>query len=204
MKIISKSISYLLHPVFIPLIATGCYFYFTKEFYQIKIIKFTLFQVSIMTLAIPIFLFLVLKSLDVLNSSVMVNDLNERKLPIFFNILLLSTLIFKFWEFNPNNELKLFFIGYLITYIVLFTGVFLKKKISIHTAALASTLPFTFFTSISHYQPLIWQTCVLIITIGLLIGARLYLKAHTNFEVIAGFFIGIIPQIIFRNYLIGL
>lgn len=204
MKLFSKIISYLLHPVFIPLIATGCYFFYTQEYYQKTFMKFTFLQVSIMTLFLPICLFLMLKSFKVLNSTLMVNDLNERKIPFFFNLLLLGILLFRIWEFSSHSELKIFFLGYFFSYLILFLGVFLKQKISVHTVALTATLPFTIATSIAYSQVLVWQTSALFLLIGLLITARLYSKAHTNLEVVLGLIVGILPQILARHFQIYL
>ena len=126
----------------------------------------------------------------------MISDLNERKIPIFFNILLIGIMIFRFWQHQGNVDIKHYFEGYLISNIILFLAVFLKQKISIHITAYASIIPFFIYVSGVFYKPFLMEICLSIVLLGILMSARLYLKAHTNKEVILGVLSGIIPQII--------
>ena len=100
MKIISNIISYLFHPVLIPLLVTGCYFYSTFKFQNEIVLKYTILQVFVMTFILPILLYFILKSTKTLKSSIMINDLKERKIPIVFNILLVG-----FLDFGSTTEM---------------------------------------------------------------------------------------------------
>ena len=61
---------------------------------------------------------------------------------------------------------------------------------------------FMFATAIGiHYQININGTIALMmVVLGAIATSRLHLKAHTNQELIIGFFIGIFPQILLLNY----
>ncbi len=199
MKIISNIISYLFHPVLIPLLVTGCYFYSTFKFQNEIVLKYTILQVFVMTFILPILLYFILKSTKTLKSSIMINDLKERKIPIVFNILLVGILIFRFWKYNGNVDIKTYFEAYFISNLMLFLAIYLKQKISIYTTAFSSLIPFIAYTSIQFNQNSLWPICIAILLLGLLMSARLYLKAHTNKEIILGLFCGIIPQLIVYN-----
>lgn len=199
MKIISQIISYLLHPVLIPFLVTGCYFFLTLKFQNEAVAKYTIIQVFVMTFALPVLLYFILKSTKTLQSSIMINDLNERKIPLFFNILLIGIMIFRFWKDQGNTDVKLYFEGYLISNIILFLATFIKQKISIHITVFSSVIPFLFFIGIQFYENFLIQLSLSILILGVLMSSRLYLEAHTNKEVILGLFCGIIPQIIIYN-----
>lgn len=61
---------------------------------------------------------------------------------------------------------------------------------------------FMFFIALSiHFSININGTIALLfILIGAIATSRLYLKAHDNIELIIGFFVGIVPQLIMLNY----
>ena len=61
---------------------------------------------------------------------------------------------------------------------------------------------FMFFIALSiHFNININFTIALFtIIIGAIATSRLHLKAHTNIELLIGFFIGLFPQLILLNY----
>jgi hypothetical protein len=76
----------------------------------------------------------------------------------------------------------------------------LKFKASIHMIASGGIFLFLIALSI-HYSININEYIALIsIIIGAIATSRLHMKAHTNIELVIGFFIGLIPQLIMLNY----
>ncbi len=188
--------SYLLHPVLIPSIATGCYYFIMQAFYHPHEIWIALFQVAVMTFLLPMVIYLFLRSTGLLKSSLMVHNIRERLAPIFLNIVLIGILVFKILENNPNIALKKFLLAYSTSYILMFFFTMIRQKWSIHLMSFCALIPFLITTSLASYQPFLWQTAGLFIIAGLLASSRLALYAHTGRELFWGSFIGFLPQVV--------
>lgn len=196
MKIVSKIISYIFHPVFIPTIITGCFYLLNADFFIPLERYLATGQTFLMTFLLPVCIYFFLKSLGLLTSSVMIKNLRERSAPMLLNILIINILIFKIWENASNSSLKLFFIGYCISYTLLFLGVLLNRKYSVHVASICSAIPLFVNQTTTYYLNPFFILPVLLFIIGLVASSRLYLKAHTNVEIILGAIIGFVPSFI--------
>ncbi|MTG96870.1 MULTISPECIES: hypothetical protein [Myroides] len=192
-----KILSYLFHPIVIPLFTVLLYFYFTSDFFNSTEILIISIQVGIITILLPITIYLLLHSLKLISSTVMLNNPRERLLPFFVNIILLISLKDYILMENSAYELKLYFWGLICTYTLLLLFLFVKQKCSTHMALFSSMITFTVYLLV-QYQI---QGHILLIAMVMLLGgigsARLYLKAHTSLEVILGTIIGILPQFFF-------
>lgn len=197
MKQIAKIISLLFHPVLIPTIVTGCFYLVNSDFFLPLEIKVATGQAFLMTFLLPICIYFFLKSLGLLKSSIMVSEVRERTAPMFLNIFIITILIFKVWENVANTSLKVFFIGYAITYFILFCSALLKRKYSVHVASICSVIPLLVNQTTTYYLNPFVILPILLILIGCIASARLYLKAHTNVEIIMGATIGFVPSFIF-------
>ena len=191
--------SYIFHPVFIPLIATGCFYYLSQNFYNTTEIYITIIQVAIMTFVLPVILFLFLKSFKMLTSSIMVKDIGERKAPVFLNIVLMYILVFQILLLNRSNELKLFLTAYAVSYSIVFISLFFNKKYSLHILSFSAFVMFMVHTSQRYFLPFILPLCILMLLLGLLASSRLALQAHTSREILIGCLIGIIPQLVMQT-----
>lgn len=196
MKHLAKIASYVFHPVFIPSMVTGCYYLFNASFFLPLERSIATGQAFLMTCVLPMCIYLFLKSLGLLRSSIMVDNVKERAAPIFLNVIIINILIFRVWENIANSSLKVFFIGYAISYSILFFSVLLKKKYSIHTANLCSIIPLFTNHSTTYFAHTVVILPVLLLLIGLVATSRLYLQAHTNKEIIMGAIIGFTPSFI--------
>jgi hypothetical protein len=76
----------------------------------------------------------------------------------------------------------------------------LKFKASIHIIAASGVLMFFIALSFHFSINIIGTVAVFFIIIGGIATSRLHLNAHSNIELIIGFFIGLIPQLILLNY----
>lgn len=196
MKYAAKIISYIFHPVLIPTIITGCFYLLNADFF-IPVERFVATgQTFLMTFLLPVCIYFFLKSLGLLKSSVMVKNVQERAAPVFLNIVIINILVFKVWENVSNSALKVFFIAYCISYTLLFFGVLLKRKYSVHVASVCSVIPLFINQTTTYYLNPYIILPILLLIIGLVASARLYLRAHTNVEIILGALIGFIPSFI--------
>lgn len=179
----------------------GVVFFFSKSprFLTYELIVNKLISVSILTIALPILLFFLLKTVGK-TKSIYLERVEERILPLAFNIVILGILLLRVFPDNQLIELHFFFVAILMSNIVCFILALLKFKASIHMIAVCGV--FTFFTMLAiKYSININGTLALMaILTGAIATSRLHLKAHSNLELIIGAFIGILPQIIVINY----
>lgn len=199
MNHILKSISFIFHPLIIPLL--GVIFYFTKSprYIPLQIIQAKLVSLFILTIVLPILLYFLLKTLGKVNS-IYLETTKERLFPLIVNGLVVFIIIHKILTPNQILELYYFFVGILISTLACLFLVILKFKASIHMISIAGL--FMFFVAISiHFSININGTlAIMSIITGAIATSRLHLKAHTGIELIIGFFIGFIPQLILLKY----
>lgn len=194
-----KSISYIFHPLFMPFF--GVIFYFSKSprFIPLPIIKAKLFAIAFLTIFLPILLFFLLKTLRKVNT-IQLSTTKERIIPLILNCIIIYFIIQRVLPSNEIIELYFFFIGILLSTLSCLMLALLNFKTSIHMIASAGVLQFFIALSI-HFNININATiAVFFIIVGAIATSRLHLNAHTNIELITGFFIGLIPQLILVNY----
>jgi hypothetical protein len=121
--------------------------------------------------------------------------IEERRLPIFIQVLLLYCLLnFTLLE-THFPELYKFFQAGLISSFLVFVFVMLRFKASLHMIGITSL--FVFVVMLTSYLEIesIYTIAYLIMCVGFVASSRLYMKAHTPIELIAGMFIGGLPQV---------
>ena len=189
--------SYIFHPIVIPTLAILLYFLEAHIFFQPLEISITIGQVIVTTFLIPTAIYFLLRSLHALKSSIMVYNKRERITPFLIQIGLLFLLKHYILQANNVYEFNIFIWGLMYTYIGLTICLLLGKKLSVHVANLTALLSFYVLFSLHFYEAHLIGTILLILALGFTATSRLYLKAHTTSEVIGGFLLGLIPQLIF-------
>ena len=199
MNAVLKSISYIFHPLVMPFLAVAFYFSKSPRFIPIPIIKAKLFSLVLLTFLLPILLYFVLKTLKKV-SSINLESTKERIIPLVINCFIIFFLIQNVFPNNEIIELYFFFVGMLLSTLSCLILVLLNFKASIHMIAPGGVLLFFIALSI-HFSININSTLALFfIIIGAIATSRLHLKAHTNIELLIGFFVGLIPQLLMLNY----
>ncbi|OUR94706.1 hypothetical protein A9Q87_03465 [Flavobacteriales bacterium 34_180_T64] len=196
---ILKSISFIFHPLFMPLL--GVLFYFSKSprFIPDPIIQAKVFSITILTVVLPILLYYLLKTLHKVKTFYL-ETTHERIIPLVLNAAINILVIIRVLTFNEIPELYFFFIGILGSTIACLILALLKFKASIHMIGSAGLFMFAIAVGI-HFKININGTLALMcVILGAIATSRLHVKAHTSNELIIGFFIGIIPQLIMLNY----
>jgi hypothetical protein len=194
-----KSLSYIFHPLFMPLLGTTFFFSKSPRYLPIEIIKDKLFSIGVLTILLPILLYLLLKTINKVQT-VNLPTAKERILPLALNCIIIFVILQRILPKNELIELYCFFIGILLSNLACLILAILQFKISIHMIAAGGILMFFIGISI-HYHININGSIILISLIaGAIATSRLHLKAHNNIELLIGFFLGIIPQIIMLNY----
>ena len=196
---ILKSISFIFHPLLMPVFGVAFYFAKSPRFIPKEIIQAKLISLLILTVVLPILLYFLLKTLGKAKS-IYLETTKERILPLILNCFVIILVIQRIITPNQVIELYFFFIGVLISTLSCLLLAIMKFKASIHMIALSGV--FMFFVAISiHFNININGTlAIMSIITGAVATSRLHLKAHTYKELIIGFFIGMFPQLILVSY----
>jgi len=179
----------------------GVIFYFSKspKYLPVEIIQAKLLSLFILTVILPILLYFLLKTLGKVKT-IHLETTTERTIPLAINCIIILLILKRVIEPNQLNELYFFFIGILISNIICLVLALVKFKASIHMIAISGL--FMFFVALSiHFSININGTLALMCIItGAIATSRLHLNAHSYKELIFGFFIGMMPQLLLVNY----
>lgn len=199
LKKILPVFSYIFHPIFVSIYGALFYFLVTRSFFYDAQIYVTLIQVVILTLLLPLSIYFLFRSLGVV-SSFTEATLKERQMPIAVQAILLLVLLKFSISKEITTELFYFFLGGLISSILVLASVILKFKASLHMIGISALTAFVYGLS-SYYQlPFVNLFAFCIVCMGLVASSRLYMKAHTYPELIVGIAIGLAPQLFLYRY----
>jgi hypothetical protein len=194
LKKVLHFISYLLHPVFIPIFGTLFYFLLGEGQFNTHQKYLILVQIAIITFLIPIAFFFLLRSLGKIDS-VMLSNLAQRKIPLFIQAILLYILISKSITINVLPELFFFFAGALASALIALLLTFFKVKASLHMVGISALTAFV--TGLSYHAAVnaINSIGLLVFLNGVVATSRLEMKAHSGKELVIGFCVGLLPQL---------
>ncbi len=199
MRLLLKVASYIFHPLWMPFVGSLLYFFLTPRFFPQPIIEAKLLAIAIITLFIPVVFYYLLKNLGKA-SSMFLCDVKERKWPLFFFIILIIMVLKQILNEYNFPALYYYFVGILFSSITCYLLTLIKFKVSLHMVGLTGFTMFVIALTIHYHLNLIYSITFLTASLGLTASSRLLAKAHTYPELILGFFIGLIPQIIVINY----
>jgi len=176
-------------------------FYFSKSprFIPNEIIIAKLFSISILTVVLPILLFYLLKTINKIES-IYLETARERVWPLVLNCAIVFLVLNRVMTLDEIPELYFFFIGILCSTMACLMLAILKFKISIHMIASAGLFMFVVAIGIHFKININGSIALMCIMMGAIATSRLHLKAHSAVELIIGFFIGAIPQLVMLNY----
>jgi len=191
-------ISYIFHPLFIPFGGTVLYFtiapYSTLEMQSGNIVP-----IFILTVIIPIIFFLILKNVGVIHS-IFLPTLQERKYPLYISSIIFLMILYKVIPNNYVNELFYFFTGLLTATGATLILLFLRFKTSMHLLGMGSILTYMIALSIHFEINITLAISLFTLFTGMVATSRLYLKAHTKNELLIGFMVGCVSQLIILKY----
>lgn len=187
-------LSYLFHPLFIPLYAVASFFAMRVDFLTAPQKYLVLLQVFMLTVVIPILFFLLLRSLGRINS-VMIPEASQRRWPLIFQMVLLFLLIQQSLTADFSVSLHYFFLGAIISTGLALLFVLANIKVSLHVLSMSAWLAFT-IAILWRFEVAgsLWLAILSLLT-GAVMSARLFLKAHSPIEIGLGFVCGFLPQI---------
>ena len=195
MKKILPLFSYIFHPIFIPAIATLFYLYLNDAEFTNQEKLFVFFQILVVTVLLPSLVFLLLRTAGNIDS-IMLTEVSQRKIPLIIHCFLLILLVKKSVTIDRYPELHFFFLGALLSTILALILLFANIKASLHMIAISSLTVFIIGLSLHLQIQNIFTIAVLILLNGFVASSRLEMKAHTSKELIIGFMLGAVPQLL--------
>ncbi len=193
-KIISKILTYLFHPLIIPtwyvlLLLTTIPFSFAGMGKPLVV-----GIVWVNTFMFPAVAILLFRKLDFIDSFEM-PDKKHRILP------LIATIIFYVWAFMAIKKtnypflMNVFMLGSVASlFLSFFINVF--QKLSLHMVGISGALTATMLLVFISPTDFSYIFLALVVLCGAIASARLYLQAHTIREVYTGFMVGLFGQVL--------
>nr|WP_315243407.1 hypothetical protein [uncultured Flavobacterium sp.] len=196
MKKILPIFSYILHPIFISMYATLFYLFYKDDAFTIQEKYFVLFQILIITVIVPLLFFLLLRSTGNVKS-VMIHETSQRIIPLILQCFLFILLVKRSIIITRYPELHFFFLGGLFSTIMALIYSLFKIKASLHMMAISGCAVFVIGLNMHLQLHNPYWPALLILLTGIAATSRLEMNAHTYKELLIGFLIGIMPQVLF-------
>jgi len=194
-----RSAAYIFHPLLIPLIGVRLYFGLTPRFIEPQIINAKTYAIIIITILIPLISYFLLKNLGLVKG-INLKEVQERKFPLMIQTLLFLIIIKMVFSSYQSPEMYYFFVGVLFTTISALVLVLFNFKVSLHQMGVAGVTMFLIALSIHFNKNYLLEIGIFFLINGWVASSRLDTKSHTILELLVGFFIGVIPQIVMLNY----
>jgi len=191
--------AYIFHPLLIPILGVFFYYYITPRYINPEVKQIKLVAVLIITVLIPLISFFLLRNIGVIKS-ISLEDVNERKIPLMLQSLLLFLLLKMVFDPYNSPELYYFFLSVLYSTIAAFVLVLFKMKASLHMMAISGLTAYIILLSVHFSINLLIAIGLFFIINGWIASSRLHTRSHTQIELIIGFFLGVIPQFILLSY----
>ncbi|MGB5436324.1 MAG: hypothetical protein WBM98_10585 [Maribacter sp.] len=199
MRFFQKAISFIFHPLIVPIAGTFAYFIITPKYSPLELQSGNILPIFILTVIIPIISFLILKNIGYVNSAEL-PTLKERKYPLYINLVLLLMIVYKVIPNNYVIELYFYFVGFLGATFATIILLFFKIKSSIHLMGMGSLFMFLINLSIHFEINITIALSLFILAMGLVATSRLYLNAHSRAELVIGLCVGVISQLLTVKY----
>ncbi|MBS0025766.1 hypothetical protein ACTJJ0_09435 [Chitinophaga sp. 22321] len=201
MRSLAQAISYLTHPLFIPLLVTFLVLESIPEYmvaFKVQSKRFAFdmlyFRVAIISIGFPVLTLLLAKTLKFV-SSIYMKTQRDRIIPY---VAMITYYFWAFYTFQQEGAAPKFYTAF-------FLGIFLSISISfvsnnfiktsMHTVGWGGVIGFLFSLMWGMHMNVTTPLVITIFIAAIVATARMVLEAHTPREIYIGFFIGIISQL---------
>lgn len=199
MAILSKLISYLIHPLLVPTIGTVFYFMVTPKYSPSELILGNLIPIFILTALIPLGSLLILNQFGMTRSRLLLTS-EERIYPLLIFLALLLLILLRVIPNNFTVELYYFFMGIALSVTSCLLLALMGKVVSLHMVGIGTLLMFIVVLSFHFEKNIIAAISLCTLCTGLLASARLYLNRHGRAAVLTGWLIGLVSQLILIRF----
>ena len=170
------------------------YLFFDETYFTKGQCYLLIFQIIIITFFLPLSFFYLLRTFGKVDT-IMLSDLNQRKIPLVMQMILTFVLISESVTKERFPELFFFFLSGLISTFLAFVGLFAKLKLSIHMIGISALTFFIIGMSMHNQVNIIYLIAFCFFATGLIASSRLQMKAHSVKELLIGYVIGVLPQV---------
>lgn len=191
--------AYVLHPLLMPLLGAAIYYIITPRYVESTTISNKLLTIIIITIVVPIASYFLLKKLKLVQS-IKLEEVWERKIPLMLQCALIFTIIKIVFDAYITPELYFFFVGILFSSFAALFLVLFKIKASLHQMGISGLTFFVIALSVHFKINMLFWIGLLIFANGWVASSRLHTLSHTKIELIIGFFLGVIPQLLILNF----
>ncbi|MEY8019393.1 hypothetical protein AB8P51_01060 [Muriicola sp. SD30] len=195
MRLLSQLVSYIFHPIFVPLAGTISYFLITPKYTTLEMRSGNILPIFILTIIIPILCFFILKNLGIVKT-IFLSRAEERKYPLMISLILLLMILLKVIPDHYTLELYFFFLGLIAATSTSLLLLLIPFKTSLHMMGVGSILMFLIALSIHFERNIVVGISLMIFASGLVASSRLFLKAHSRTELLIGFMVGMVSQLL--------
>ena len=199
MKHFLTLLSYLFHPLFAPLAGCVPVILLNPIFLEKKLAWPLLLSFLIITLVMPLVIYALLKSLGLVHS-VFAPTVTERRYPLIISIALYLALIYRYIPEFGTPEIYFFMVGLCMAYSTALAVLFLKLRISIHMLCMGAVLVFLIGLSLHFEKNITAAIAIWTLLSGLVASSRLAMNAHSKVELLLGFIIGGLAQLLVYSY----
>lgn len=198
MRFIAKVISYLFHPIWMPLYVVLIFWEMDSRvhfFNQPSVWFYILMVVIINSVLIPLLMFWMMKRLGII-SSLSMEYKKDRIYPFLITGVFYLTSWFVFYNLGILDLIAyLFILAALLVYFALIVNIF--WKISVHSMSMGALSVFIIYLSSVHFITSSWPAYLVILMSGLVGFARLKLKSHNSAQVYVGYLGGALITVLF-------
>ncbi|WP_026302513.1 hypothetical protein [Psychroflexus tropicus] len=196
---ISKLLSILGHPLWMPILGCLYYFFAIPSYLDSQLVNAKLLAISILTIFLPVVFLFIAKNLKLVGDY-QLSNIKERRLFLMFFIVLVLILLNQILDIYNYRTLFYFFSGILFSGVIAVFFTMFRVKISLHAIGISGLLCFIIGLSLSFHEPFLVHIISMSIFLGLVSSSRLYDRAHNLAEIFLGIAAGLLPQLYFFSY----
>jgi hypothetical protein len=193
----ARIISLLFHPLFMPVY--GLVFLLNAptflRYLPVEAKKILMFVLVINNVMIPMGLLMFFRYRHLI-SSYIIDDRNERIMPLLTTSILYCTTSFIIFRFQVPFFIKSFIFATSVVSIIL-SMINFWWKISIHSAAAGALTATVLMLSFKMHTDLLWYLVAIILISGVVISSRLRLNSHEPSQAWAGYATGFLGIVLF-------
>ncbi len=194
---IAQTISFIFHPFFIPLYSFACLLFAPFWFNAFLIFKSKLILLALIfsfTALFPLINLLFFNFINVI-PDIQLRSAKDRPLPIIIILIFYAALYYVLSEFQLAVIYRWVVLGAGLAIVLVFIINFFTK-VSAHLTAIGGLVGLLLVLSWNYQVNFLKLICLAILISGLLAWSRIALKAHSQFQVYLGFFVGCTTMIL--------
>lgn len=199
MRLLSKLLSVVLHPLLIPTYGSIFYFMVTPKYSPTELKLGNIIPIFILTVLIPLGSFLILKQFGMMRSRLLISA-EERIYPLLIYLALLLMVLLRVIPNNYSAELYYFFMGISLATTSCLLLALMGKVVSLHMVGIGTLLMFIVNLSFHFERNIVVAISLCTLGTGLLASARLFLNRHGRAAVLTGWLIGLVSQLILIRF----